>query len=1379
VLDVKVDDTTIEINGSNQVAVKADGIGSSQIADNAIDTEHLADDAVGSAEIDWGTSTNQINAASVPTGTAWEGTATDVDGALEELRDSVGNYLPLAGGTMSGDINMNGNDITNIGNTSLTFVSGAKIVSNNFDTSGNFILENEVDDSTIEWVDAQQPPDWDDFDDGVDGNAVSSTSWVGDGSDTEYDWRLVSGYSSLLYNDDYKTGETGLSAGYRVTDSAFDRIIISKIDPFSTGTYSFSADLFLESNNVYENPTAYIIWTDVAGTTAEFRLSLSADGSGNVNLYLSKMDEGKKEGDEGVIGSAAAVATIAEAASGLSIGVTLDYTNKLADVTVDSVEVISDASWTSSNASLEALKIEISSNYMGKWGTATLGGAIDNIVEPSYVPSSATPASIRIKDSGITQSKLGSNSVSTIKIIDDNVTAAKLNADVVRAGNGLLQYTDGSLYVSIDSTTMEFSTGQVTVKADGIKDTQINWGTDVFQVAADDVPVGTAWEGTATDVDGALEELRDSIGSVVVDAWKTFNVDIGDNLTASGSDTMSITSTHLTITGSASTKTLSLGIANSAVDTDQIAADAVGSAEIDWGTTGNQVAADDVPVVDSGTRFTGENVEAVLAEIYDSMTGDYLPLAGGTMSGDIDMDSNSITNLADGANPGDAVNYGQLQAVAAVSKLWKEILLISDQLVDGASGGIYAAQVLKLSANLETGDTISLYDGTNTESFIAGTDFSIGADINATLANISAEIVADSNIAISTTTTLLDSVDATNDVLILWQDTIGESTRIYGNAGAATRSLIANPTLTNVYEALSSDMVALPTTQPEATNFGFSREYASLELHETHYCRVCDSQFSWDADSQVWQQTGASSIPYASTTDWGKAKIDTDGALDVVSGVIGVNVDGSTIVINASNEIEVDSTNIINTNKGLGETSNAIEVKLTTDGGLDFDGSGNIQVDVTDTIDTNYGLTEDTNKIRINLESDGGIAFDSTNKGLEVKLDGSTLTVGSSGLKVTANGIDTSELAADAVGEAEIDWGTGTNLVDATSLPLDTGGTYGGSALNVQDALEEIEGLIPTVYSFKTISDGTNTTVADSDADTLTFISTDNSMSITVADTPETVNIILSSSVAGGGLGLTGGILSAKTDDTTIQVNLSGELEVIGTFASYAFKTISVSGQSSVVADAADDTLTFAAGNAITITTDAETDTITIDLAVDSVGGSNIARSINVDATNGVGIKVDDSTIEENVSSQLTVKFNDSGTGSADVWSAQQISRDGLMALTSGEALAIGDLIALNTSGKIVKSRANTSYYYETLGIATSAATGADETVYVKFDRVFTKTGLLTSIGSVGDVIYVSDTTAGAYTATEPTDASTVVKRVGIKLSDNDLIVSFGPTILN
>lgn len=73
-----------------------------------------------------------------------------------------------------------------------------------------------------------------------------------------------------------------------------------------------------------------------------------------------------------------------------------------------------------------------------------------------------------------------------------------------------------------------------------------------------------------------------------------------------------------------------------------------------------------------------------------------------------------------------------------------------------------------------------------------------------------------------------------------------------------------------------------------------------------------------------------------------------------------------------------------------------------------------------------------------------------------------------------------------------------------------------------------------------------------------------------------------------------------------------------------AFRTITISGQSDVVADSATDTLTLVAGTNVTLTTDANTDTITIS-ATGSGGASNSFTNIAVSGQNTV---VADSTTD-------------------------------------------------------------------------------------------------------------------------------------------------------
>jgi hypothetical protein len=67
-------------------------------------------------------------------------------------------------------------------------------------------------------------------------------------------------------------------------------------------------------------------------------------------------------------------------------------------------------------------------------------------------------------------------------------------------------------------------------------------------------------------------------------------------------------------------------------------------------------------------------------------------------------------------------------------------------------------------------------------------------------------------------------------------------------------------------------------------------------------------------------------------------------------------------------------------------------------------------------------------------------------------------------------------------------------------------------------------------------------------------------------------------------------------------LSTAGSTALVTTFAQYAFKTIAVAGQSNVVAEVKEDTLTLA-GSGVTITTDAATDTITFTVAASGAWG--------------------------------------------------------------------------------------------------------------------------------------------------------------------------------
>ena len=114
-----------------------------------------------------------------------------------------------------------------------------------------------------------------------------------------------------------------------------------------------------------------------------------------------------------------------------------------------------------------------------------------------------------------------------------------------------------------------------------------------------------------------------------------------------------------------------------------------------------------------------------------------------------------------------------------------------------------------------------------------------------------------------------------------------------------------------------------------------------------------------------------------------------------------------------------------------------------------------------------------------------------------------------------------------------------------------------------------------------TIAGGTGIDTAVSTSDTVT-VSIDNTVITTSSSIGDLSDVDITT--------------SAPTDGQALVWNASNSEFEPGTVASSTnyFQTIAVSGQSDVVPDSTTDTLNFAAGSNITITTDASTDTITI-----------------------------------------------------------------------------------------------------------------------------------------------------------------------------------------
>ena len=121
--------------------------------------------------------------------------------------------------------------------------------------------------------------------------------------------------------------------------------------------------------------------------------------------------------------------------------------------------------------------------------------------------------SLRIKDQGVTELKLGDLSVSTFKLQDDSVTAAKINMDV--AGDGLIQGMTGELQVNVDSMSIEISMDTLRIKDQGVTELKLgDLSVSTFKLQDDSVTAAKINMDVAGDglIQGMTGELQVNVG---------------------------------------------------------------------------------------------------------------------------------------------------------------------------------------------------------------------------------------------------------------------------------------------------------------------------------------------------------------------------------------------------------------------------------------------------------------------------------------------------------------------------------------------------------------------------------------------------------------------------------------------------------------------------------------------------------------------------------------------------------------------------------------------------------------------------------------------------------------------------------------------------
>ena len=249
---------------------------------------------------------------------------------------------------------------------------------------------------------------------------------------------------------------------------------------------------------------------------------------------------------------------------------------------------------------------------LGYDGSGILVLNVDNIEWTQFSGIGTYTAGDGIAISGTTISVKASDIIDTAYGLTTNLNDIRVNLDA--AGALSFDGITGAIKVNVDDSSIEINiSDQLQVKADGIKDTMIDWGTSTGQVSGGDIPLVDAGGYFAfDDVESALQQLGSTMAASY--AFGTFVPTAGASIVAEvGADTATLTASDgaIKITGTALTDTLDFTITSTGIKDYMIA----------WGTSTGQVSAVDIPVLDTADYFTVNNVEIALAELAAATPG--------------------------------------------------------------------------------------------------------------------------------------------------------------------------------------------------------------------------------------------------------------------------------------------------------------------------------------------------------------------------------------------------------------------------------------------------------------------------------------------------------------------------------------------------------------------------------------------------------------------------------------------------------------------------------------------------------------------------------------------------------------------------------------
>ena len=273
-----------------------------------------------------------------------------------------------------------------------------------------------------------------------------------------------------------------------------------------------------------------------------------------------------------------------------------------------------------------------------------------------------------------------------------------------------------------------------------------------------------------------------------------------------------------------------------------------------------------------------------------------------------------LPNVPIGASAAASKAYvdAQIAALTGGAGVWREDLLSAFQL-DNANKAIDQGVAFYWNATPVNGDTFTLTDGTNTETYTYAAVSSAfnpvtGGTATTAMNNLAANINTNSGFWAVLVVTDLQSINATGVVMVITRKVPGATVldRIYGVTFTSNIGQYVN--YGGQLDYRSSLVVNLPTTDPGSATFGINRLTAALIPDEAHVVRAEDDIYLWNSDAGMWQLSGGSIVTATSGPGGGvvgQATYDSNKGLEVTAGVVGVTVDGSSISFNGFGELQV------------------------------------------------------------------------------------------------------------------------------------------------------------------------------------------------------------------------------------------------------------------------------------------------------------------------------------------------------------------------------------------------------------------------------------------------------------------------------------------